>query len=63
MKRALRLKGIGIDLELSKVVSVKIKKRMINIEELDDGTWRLIYTDSMIPDFTKLEAFEIVRND
>jgi hypothetical protein len=36
---------------------------MINLEQLPDGTWRLIYTKSLIEDFTQVEAFEVVRED
>jgi hypothetical protein len=63
MKRAIRIKGTGVELELSKVVSVNIDKPMINLEQLPDGTWRLIYTKSLIEDFTQVEAFEVVRED
>lgn len=62
-KRFIKIAGIDKLLELSKVVSVDIEKKMINIEELPNGTWRLIYTKSLIDDFSKVEGFEIIRED
>jgi hypothetical protein len=63
MKRSIKIKGTDLELKLSKVVSVDIDKNMINLEQLPNGTWRLIYTKKLIEDFAKVEAFEIVRED
>ena len=63
VRRAIRLRGLGVDLELSKITAVKTKQRMIHFDELPDGTWRLIYNSDHISDFRKIEAFEIVRED
>lgn len=62
-KRFLKINGTDQLLELSKVVSVDIEKKMINIEQLPNGTWRLIYTKNLIEDFTKVQNFEIIRED
>jgi hypothetical protein len=63
VRRALELIGTDIVLELSKVTAVKTKQRMIHLDELPDGTWRLIYNGDHIPDFTKISEFKIVRED
>lgn len=63
VRRAIRLRGLDVDLELSKITAVKTKQRMIHFDELPDGTWRLIYNNDHIPDFRKIEALEIVRED
>lgn len=63
MRRAIKLKGTDIVLEVSKATAVKTKSNMIHFDQLPDGTWRIIYNGNMIPDFTKIEAFEIVRED
>ena len=63
MKRYVRINGLGIDLVLSKVTSVKTENEMIHLDKLKDGTWRLIYNENMIPDFTKIVNFEIIRED
>ena len=60
---SIRLNGLGVDLELSKVTAVKTKQRMIHLDELADGTWRLIYNGDHIPDFTKIESLQIIRED
>lgn len=62
-RRAIELVGTGITLELSKVTAVKTKQRMIHLDELPDGTWRLIYNGDHIPDFTKVESLTIIRED
>ena len=63
IRRAVELVGVGIELELSKVTSVRTRQRMIHFDELPDGTWRLIYNGEMIEDFTKIEALKIIRED
>lgn len=61
MRRAIKLTGTDLVLELSKVTAIKTDKKMIHLDELPDGTWRLIYNGNMIPDFTKIEVMEIIR--
>ena len=63
MKRSIEIEGIGKTLELSKVVEIDTRIEMINIEKLSDGTWRLIYSKSLIPDIKAVEGFKIVRGD
>ncbi len=63
MKRAIKLEGLDQELVLSKATALKIDKRMIHLDELPDGTWRLIYNSNMIPDFSKLTSLTIVRED
>jgi hypothetical protein len=63
MRRAIKLEGLNQVLELSKATAVKTDKNMIHLDQLQDGTWRLIYNGNMIPDFTKLTSLTIVRED
>lgn len=63
MKRSINLEGLGTELVLSKAVAVKTEKNMIHLDQLPDGTWRLIYNETMIPDFSKITALRIVRED
>jgi plasmid rolling circle replication initiator protein Rep len=66
MKRAIRINlndGTYKDLELSKAVTVKTKNEMLNLEKLPDGTWRMIWNESLIEDFTKVVNFEVVREE
>lgn len=63
MKRAVLLDGLGTELVLSKVTAVKTDKQMIHLDQLEDGTWRLIYNSNLIPDFTLLKSMTIVREE
>lgn len=63
MRRAVHLIGIDKVLELSKATAVKTNKGMIHLDELEDGTWRLIYNENIIPDFSLVESIEIIRED
>lgn len=63
MRRAISLDGLDQVLELSKATAVKTDKQMIHLDQLPNGTWRLIYNGNMIPDFTKLTALTIIRED
>lgn len=62
-KRFIKLEGTDITLELSKATAVKTSQEMIHFDRLPDGTWRLIYNGNMIPDFSKIEAFRIIREN
>lgn len=61
VKRAIKIKMKDEEkvLILSKATSVKTNKNMIHFDELDDGTWRLIYNPNLIPDFSKVLSFEV----
>lgn len=63
MKRSILIEGMGKVLELSKVVEIDTQIEMINIEKLKDGTWRLIYSKSVIPNIKEVEGFKIVREN
>lgn len=66
MKRVIRINlkdGSFKDLELSRAVSVKTKNEMLNFEKMTDGTWRMIWNESLIPDFTQVVNFEVIRED
>lgn len=64
MRRAIKLEGTDTELELSKATAITTKGRqMIHLDQLADGTWRLIYSSTLIPDFTKVECFRMVRED
>ena len=62
-RRDIELTGTDIVLELSKVTAVRTKQRMIHLDELPDGTWRMIYNGEHIEDFSKIDCFKIVRED
>lgn len=63
VRRAVAIEGTDLVLELSKATAVKTTTRMIHLDELPDGTWRLIWNGNMIPDFTKVQALKIIRED
>lgn len=63
IRRAIELQGLNQTLELSKATAVKTTMNMIHFDQLTDGTWRIIWNANLIPDFTKLEALKIIRED
>lgn len=63
MRRAIRLEGLDVDLEISKATATKTSKNFIYLDELPDGTWRIIWNSKMIPDFTKLTAMRVIRGE
>jgi len=63
MKRSIIIEGIDKELKLSKVVEIDTKIKMINLEKLSNGTWRLIYSKSIIDDISKVKGFKIIRED
>ena len=62
-RRAIEIEGTDIVLELSKATGVRTDKNMIHLEQLADGTWRLIYNSKLIPDFSEVKSFKIIRED
>lgn len=62
-RRALAIEGLDIELELSKVTAIDVTKKMLEIQELPDGTFRLIYSKSLIPDIQKVQGIRIIRED
>jgi hypothetical protein len=67
MRRAILLQGIGKELEISKVTKItnlqNPQREFIYFDQLDDGTWRLIYAEDTISDFTQIEAFKFIREN
>ena len=61
VRRAIKIEGLDVELELSKATSVRTDKQMIHFDQLKDGSWRLIYNENLIPDFSKVRAFTVIR--
>ena len=62
-RRAIEIEGTDIVLELSRATAVKTDKQMIHLDQLNDGTWRLIYNGNLIPDFSEVKSLKIIRED
>ena len=66
MKRSIVIKFIDDsekELTLSKATMIKVDKGMLNLEQLKDGTWRLLWNEGLIEDFSKVKSFEVKRED
>jgi hypothetical protein len=66
MKRIIRINfqdGSYKDLELSKATSVRTKNEMLYLDKLPDDSWRMIWNESLIPDFSTVSNLEIIRED
>lgn len=63
-RRAIALEGTGLpDLEISRVTALRSDAGVpgrIYLEQLDDGTWRLTYTQATLPDIAQLQALRLV---
>lgn len=65
-KRTIRINfndGTFRDLVLSKATLIKTKSEMMNLEKLNNDTWRLIWSEGLIDDFSKVVNFEVVREN
>jgi len=66
IKRSINIKfkdGTVKKLPLSKAAKINTDKEVIEISKLRDGTYRLLFSSSLIDDFTKVECLEVERND
>lgn len=57
----IEIQGLNKKLNLSKITEVKVKRNFMEIEELPDGTYRLIYSTPFIDDITRVTGFNLVR--
>jgi len=63
-KRYLKFNGIDKEIEISKYTVIKNSRfKSLHIDELDDGTFRLIVGEGLVDDLSKVESMEIVRVD
>lgn len=66
MKRSIIIKTEhgDVELELAKVVSIDTPKKMISIEEMPSGKgYRLAFSKNLIEDISKVQSFDILRED
>lgn len=65
-KRSLILKfndGSEKELVISKATMVKLPTGRLNIDEMNDGTYRILWNEELVPDFSKLDRIEVKRED
>lgn len=65
-KRSLVIKykdGSIKELELSRATLVKTEDQFMRLDQLKDGTWRLIWSEGLIKDFSQVERFDVLRKD
>lgn len=66
VRRALKVNlndGTSIDIEIGKAVELRTSRPALYIEPLNDGTFRLAYDVSLIPDFCKVMSIDVIRED
>lgn len=61
-RRAIKLEGTDVVLELSKFATPKTGKEFIHLDKLPDGTWRLLYNVDGT-DVQSITALTIVREE
>ena len=62
MRRAIKLEGTDLVLELSKFATPKTEKEFIHFDKLPDGTWRLLY-NVKDTELKNVSALTIVREE
>jgi hypothetical protein len=68
-KRAMRINmadGSYKDLPITQAVAMKTSKENDNriyLEQLTDGTYRLLWTEDLITEFKDVQGFEMIRED
>lgn len=61
MKRAIKINninGTGIELVITKHISIDVDRPLMFLEELEDKTWRLTYSKALFPDFEQIKEFQ-----
>jgi hypothetical protein len=52
------------ELEIGKAAAVHVDdKEFVYLEKMSDGKWRLTFTSSTIPDFSKIAGFRVIRDE
>ena len=62
VRRAIKLEGTDVVLELSKAATPKTEKEFIHLDKLPDGTWRLLFNVKGV-DVQQVQSMQIIRED
>lgn len=60
-KRTLKFIGTDVEMEITKAAAVRVEKKFFHLDQLDDGTWRLLYHGEQFPDFSQVQRIDIIR--
>ena len=66
MKRSIIVRfkdGSKKELPLSKATLVKSTMPFLHVDQLKDGTFRLVWGESLVKDFSQVEGIDILRVD
>ena len=68
VKRAIEIAfddGTTKELVITKAAALHLSDGLgrIYLEQMNDGTWRLVYDGDLIPNFTKVKSFNVIRED
>ena len=55
--------GDVVELKITKACAITTDKLMFNIEQMKDGSFKLIWSKSLCENFSELDKLEIVRED
>jgi hypothetical protein len=65
-RRAIEIKfvdGTSTTIELSKATSIKSDMGIIHLDRLPNKTWRLVWSEDIVDEFSKIKSFEMIRED
>jgi hypothetical protein len=57
------LDGAERRLELSKATACRTTAQFIHLDQLKDGTWRLLWSEGTVPTMTEIESLTIERTE
>lgn len=57
------VEGLNLVLPLAKASAIDTPLKAIQLEEMKDGTWLMLYSRALIPDLASLSALKVIRED
>lgn len=66
MRRAVEIKfmdGTSKVLELGRATSLRADMGLIHLERMKDDRWRLLWSEDIVDEFSKIKSFEMIRED
>ena len=58
-----RVDGSEQRLELSKATACRTSAQFIHLDMLKDGTWRLLWSEGVVPDMSEIDSLTIERTE
>lgn len=66
VRRAIEIQfmdGTSKILELDKATAIKANMGILHLDRLSNSRWRLVWSEDIVDEFSKIKAFNIIRED